>query len=42
MITDRQKLSDELLAGGAEINLSELPDAQLLELVRLDIDRALL
>ncbi|HET6546670.1 MAG TPA: DEAD/DEAH box helicase [Rhodanobacteraceae bacterium] len=40
MIADKQKLSDELLSGGAEIRLTELPDEQLLELVRLDVNRA--
>lgn len=40
MIADKRKLSDELLSGGAEINLTELADEQLLELVRLDVNRA--
>jgi SNF2 family DNA or RNA helicase len=40
MIADKQKLSDELLAGSGEIKLTELPDDQLLDLVRLDVNRA--
>jgi len=42
MIADKQKLSDELLAGGGEIKLTELADAQLLDLMRLDVRRAML
>jgi hypothetical protein len=30
-------LSDELLAGGGEINLTEMRDDELLQLVRLDL-----
>jgi non-specific serine/threonine protein kinase len=40
MIAEKQKLADEILTGGAEINLTELDDQRLLELVRLDLDRA--
>ncbi len=40
MIAGKQKLANELLSGGAEINLTELADAELLELVRLDVHRA--
>ena len=42
LIADKQQLADELLAGGGEVNLSELPDEQLLELVQLDVSRALM
>ncbi|MDT0499103.1 DEAD/DEAH box helicase [Algiphilus sp. W345] len=42
LIADKQKLSDELLAGAGEVKLSELPDEQLLELVRLDLKHALM
>lgn len=41
LIADKRKLSEDLLAGDGEINLTELGDEQLLELVRLDVNRAL-
>jgi superfamily II DNA or RNA helicase len=37
MIQAKQKLAQEVLAGDAEINLTELSDAELLNLVKLDI-----
>jgi hypothetical protein len=37
MRQNKQKLARELLAGDAEINLTELSDAELLNLVKLDI-----
>lgn len=37
MIRSKQRLAQDVLAGGAEINLTELSDAELLDLVRLDI-----
>jgi non-specific serine/threonine protein kinase len=41
MIADKRKLSDELLGDGEEIKLTDLSDTELLELVRLDVNRAL-
>jgi non-specific serine/threonine protein kinase len=40
MIADKRKLTEDLLGGDAEINLTELSDDALLQLVRLDINRA--
>ncbi len=40
MISAKQKLADEILRGDQEVNLSELSDAELLNLVRLDISQA--
>ncbi len=37
MIRGKQQLARDVLEGGAEINLTEMSDAQLLELVRLDV-----
>jgi len=37
LIRSKQQLGKDLLEGGAEINLTEMSDAQLLDLVRLDI-----
>lgn len=37
MIRAKQQLAKDVLEGGAEINLTEMSDAQLLDLVRLDI-----
>ena len=37
MIRSKQQLAKDVLEGGAEINLTEMSDAQLLDLVRLDI-----
>jgi non-specific serine/threonine protein kinase len=37
MIRSKQKLAQDVLEGGAEINLTEMSDAELLDLVRLDI-----
>ena len=41
LIASKRRLSDELLAGGAELNLTELPDDELLRLVRLDLGAAM-
>jgi len=41
LIESKQQLSQELLEGGAEINLTELDDQQLLRLVALDINAAM-
>ncbi len=44
LIRDKRQLAADLLpgagAGGGEINLTELPDEELLDLVRLDVTRA--
>jgi len=40
LIEEKRQLADELLAGAGEVNLTELPDDQLLRLVRLDVTRA--
>jgi non-specific serine/threonine protein kinase len=41
MIADKRKFTEELLGGEAEVNLTELTDAALLQLVRLDVNRAM-
>ncbi len=40
LITEKQKLAEDLLSGSGEVKLTELPDDELLNLVRLDITRA--
>ena len=40
MIAEKRKLADDILAGGAEVNLTDLSDEALLDLVRLDVTRA--
>ena len=40
MIAEKRKLADDVLAGEAEVNLTELSDEALLDLVRLDVTRA--
>lgn len=42
VIAQKQKLSDELLDGDSEINLTELTDEELLNLVRLDVNQAMI
>ena len=42
MISDKRKLAEDLLGGDGEVNLTELRDEQLLELVRLDVNRAVI
>jgi hypothetical protein len=37
MIRAKQQLARDVLEGGAEIDLTEMSDAELLDLVRLDI-----
>ena len=40
MIAEKRKLADDILAGDAEVNLTELSDEALMEMVRLDVTRA--
>jgi len=40
LIEDKLALSDQLLENGAETNLTELSDAELLDLVALDLASA--
>ena len=40
MIAEKRQLADEVLAADGEVNLTELPDDELMQLVRLDIARA--
>jgi len=40
MIEEKKQLAQGVLAGGGEINLTEMNDAELLRLVRLDVNRA--
>ena len=42
MIVQKRKLADDLLAGNAEVKLTELSDEALMDLVRLDVTRAAL
>jgi non-specific serine/threonine protein kinase len=40
MITEKQKMADEILSSGKEVKLTELPDDEILRLVSLDVTRA--
>ncbi|MBI2422342.1 MAG: DEAD/DEAH box helicase [Candidatus Hydrogenedentes bacterium] len=40
LIEEKRQLAHEILPGGGELNLTELPDNELLNLVRLDVTRA--
>ena len=40
MIAEKRRLADDILAGDAEVNLTELSDEALMDLVRLDVTRA--
>jgi len=40
MITEKQKMADEILSSDKEVNLTELPDDEILQLVSLDVTRA--
>jgi non-specific serine/threonine protein kinase len=42
LLTDKRQFADDLLSSDSEVNLTELPDEELLQLVRLDVTRALL
>jgi SNF2 family DNA or RNA helicase len=41
LIDSKRGVSDELLSGGGEINLTEMPDTELLRLVALDLNTAM-
>jgi SNF2 family DNA or RNA helicase len=41
LIESKQGVSDELLSGGSEINLTEMKDDELLRLVALDLNAAM-
>ena len=41
LIDSKKVLSDELLAGGGEINLTQMKDDELLRLVALDLTAAM-
>ncbi|MFQ5463960.1 MAG: DEAD/DEAH box helicase [Phycisphaerae bacterium] len=40
MMAQKRQLAEEVLSGDGEVNLTELPDDELMQLVRLDIARA--
>jgi len=40
LISDKQRLSDQVLSGGAEVKLTELSNDELLDMVRLDLNSA--
>ena len=40
LITAKQKLADEILQGESEVKLTELSNDELMDLVRLDVNRA--
>ena len=40
MITEKRQMADEVLASDGEVKLTELPDDELMQLVRLDVTRA--
>ena len=42
LIEEKRQLAEELLGGDGEVNLTELPDDELLRLVRLDVSRAVM
>ncbi len=42
MIAQKRQLADEVLAADGEVNLTELPDDELMQLVRLDVTRAMM
>ena len=41
LISEKRALADEVLGGEGEVNLTQLPDDELLQLVRLDVHRAM-
>ncbi len=41
LIAEKRQLAEEVLATSGEINLTELPNDELIRLVRLDVTRAI-
>jgi hypothetical protein len=41
MLAEKRQFADDVLRSDSEVNLTELPDEELLQLVRLDVTRAL-
>ena len=41
MLAEKRQFADDILSSDGEVNLTELPDEELLQLVRLDVTRAL-
>jgi len=42
LLVEKRQFADDILSSDGEVNLTELPDEELLQLVRLDVTRALL
>jgi non-specific serine/threonine protein kinase len=42
LMAEKRQMAEEILAAEGEVNLTELPDDELLELVRLDVTRAMM
>jgi non-specific serine/threonine protein kinase len=42
MLSEKRQFAEEILSSDSEVNLTELPDDELLQLVRLDVTRAAL
>ncbi len=42
MIAEKRQMAEEVLATDGEVNLTELPDDELMQLVRLDVTRAMM
>jgi hypothetical protein len=42
MLRDKRSVAGEILSGGDEVNFADMDDNALMELVNLDIDRAVL
>jgi non-specific serine/threonine protein kinase len=41
LLAEKLQFADDILSSDGEVNLTELPDEELLQLVRLDVTRAL-
>jgi non-specific serine/threonine protein kinase len=42
MLSEKRQFAEDILSSDSEVNLTELPDDELLQLVRLDVTRAAL